>query len=564
MTLNETNTNMQVLGSLMKNPLLLIENEIKVTDFDSNVAKIIFCSIHNLIVQGAELLTPLEIDQDIIRSEAISDVYKKNKGLEFLKDAYEYAQVENFTYYYNRLKKLALLRTLKNQKFDISFYYKDSFDTIQEEQECIERFDNAKIEDILNTVESKFNVIRHDFTEGTTASVNVVEGLEELVEEFKKSPEIGLNLEGLYFSSAVRGARLGKFYLRSATSGMGKTRLSVFDSCRIAFPERYSFKEKSFIIEKDANGNIRSPNKTLIITTEMTKDEIQTIILAYLSGVNEEHILVGTYQEGEEERILYALQILNKYSNCYFIEEINDPNLNNIQAVVKKHITLNEVQYVFYDYIFSSPSLLNQFSAARVREDVILMLLANQLKEIAKKYNVFIMSSTQLNADGMKAEGFKNEMCLRGAKSISDKADLGCIISKVSQKDLIALDQAISDAKEMNISLVSRRPTHILDIYKLRRGRYKNVRIWLYLDLGTGEREDLFMTFIDNTIITDIKLVDRVISIPNTEWEVEREAYKKPESVKLVAEIAVPSINFDEDLYKLPLEDKKRIRILED
>lgn len=37
-------------------------------------------------------------------------------------------------------------------------------------------------------------------------------------------------------------------------------------------------------------------------------------------------------------------------------------------------------------------------------------------------------------------------------------------------------------------------PTHILDIYKMRRGRYKMVRIWIRLHLGTGEREDLFIT----------------------------------------------------------------------
>ena len=35
------------------------------------------------------------------------------------------------------------------------------------------------------------------------------------------------------------------------------------------------------------------------------------------------------------------------------------------------------------------------------------------------------------------------------------------------------------------------RPTHIIDIYKMRRGRYKNVRIWINLNLGTGYRKDL-------------------------------------------------------------------------
>ena len=47
------------------------------------------------------------------------------------------------------------------------------------------------------------------------------------------------------------------------------------------------------------------------------------------------------------------------------------------------------------------------------------------------------------------------------------------------------------------------RPTHIIDIYKMRRGRYKNVRIWTHLDLGNGYRKDLFMTTADNSPLSD-------------------------------------------------------------
>lgn len=46
-------------------------------------------------------------------------------------------------------------------------------------------------------------------------------------------------------------------------------------------------------------------------------------------------------------------------------------------------------------------------------------------------------------------------------------------------------------------------PTHVLDIYKNRRGRYKNVRIWTRLHLGTGERHDLFMTTAENEPIDE-------------------------------------------------------------
>ena len=40
----------------------------------------------------------------------------------------------------------------------------------------------------------------------------------------------------------------------------------------------------------------------------------------------------------------------------------------------------------------------------------------------------------------------------------------------------------------------TKRPTHVTDIYKLRRGRWKFIRIWSLVDLGTCRMEDLFVT----------------------------------------------------------------------
>ena len=101
----------------------------------------------------------------------------------------------------------------------------------------------------------------------------------------------------------------------------------------------------------------------------MGKDEIQTIVLAYLSGVNEAHILTGKYELGEKDRVYYATQIVEKYQNYFYIEEISDPNLTNVESTIKRYATIEEVDFVFYDYIFSSPSLVSQFADSKLRED---------------------------------------------------------------------------------------------------------------------------------------------------------------------------------------------------
>ena len=127
--------------------------------------------------------------------------------------------------------------------------------------------------------------------------------------------------------------------------------------------------------------------------------------------------------------------------------------------------------------------------------------MANQLKQLAKDYNIFIFSATQVNAGGISDDDmeFRDEKCIRGAKSIADKADMGYVMSRISDKgwnklkaDLTPAARDGTIAKELLDD--ANRPTHILDIYKMRRGRYKMIRIWVNLHLGTGYRKDLFIT----------------------------------------------------------------------
>ena len=512
MVLSEVNTYKQVLGCLMKNPLLLTEyQDIQIRDFDTKLTKLVFVTINNMFQNGAVKLEPMEVDINIESHESASVLYSREKGLDFVKDCYEVSKIENFDYYYSRLKKLSLLRTLKQNDYDISLYWQENFDTQREEEEAIERFDNASIDEILMSVESKYNEIKADFINGGKHSGDASAGLTDLVKDLMKNPEIGPSLCGKYFSTACRGARLGKYYLRSAASGTGKTRLAVFDSCQIAFPIRYSHDKGCFVVELDNEGNTRQPRKTLIITTEMGKDEIQTIVLAYLSGVNESHILTGKYEPGEMNRVFYAAQLVEKYKEYYYIEEISDPNLTNVESTIKRYATIEGVQYVFYDYIFSSPSLIAQFSGAKLREDVVLMMLSNQLKQLAKDYNIFISSSTQVNANAMLEEGFKNESCIRGSRAIVDKADMGCIISRVDEKDfnsiLPRLKIAARDGK-IEQSDLELQPSHVIDIYKMRRGQYKNVRVWCKINLGNGRRKDLYMTRMDNEPMGQDEVID--------------------------------------------------------
>lgn len=524
MVLSDNTASRQIIGSLMINPLLFLEYpDLTASDFDLKIGKICFVVIRKLFDAGAQKLTPIEVDQEIEKYNNSAIIYRQENGLEFLKAAYEYAEPSNFGLYYARLKKYALLRRLKKEHYDISDFYIEDGDPRQETDVQL-HFEAASLEDILNAVETKYNIIRNDFLNNGKASGDPSSGIFALIDELQKTPNIGPSIEGKIFSSACRGARPGCFYLKSASTAAGKTRTSVFDACRLAYPERWSFEKETFIsiVDRDT-GECCAPRKVLFIVTEMDKEELQTIMLAYLSGVNEAHILTGQYELGELSRVKYAARIMEKYSGYFYIEEISEPNLVNVEAAIKKYATLYEVGYVFFDYIHSTASLINEFAKNSLGEHTILMMFANQLKQLAKDYNLFIFSATQVNATAMGDDGeFKNEMSIRGSKAVSDKCDVGYVMTKVNEKlwnSVVPTLRQAARAGKIDANILEFAPTHVIDIYKMRRGQFKNVRIWIYLHLGTGQRKDLFITTADNQPIEQgIDLFSSELEWPTENW----------------------------------------------
>lgn len=479
----DKNAIMQIFGSLIQNPLLFSEIGTKglgVVDFDTKFTRSIFLAILNLVIGGSNTITIVDIDNYLQTQPALYPDFTKQNGIGFLQDCYDIANVGNFQYYYKRVKKFTALRQLKRAGIGISDIYPESEDDVVKEKKLLEQFDEMEVADIFNHVQSKVQNLQYDFTIINSNSREASTGLRELVEELKEIPEIGYPLQGTIFNNISRGARRGKFYLNSGSSGSGKSRSMIGDACFLAYSHRWNSQQN--IWERTGGGK----EKVLVLTTELTDKEVQTIILANITNINEEKILYGAYSKEEEERIEYGIALLESHKNL-FIESIPDPNISQIKAIIKRQVAMNGVGVVFYDYIFSSPGLLGEFRDIKIREDVALMLLSTALKDLAVELNIFVMSGTQLSGDYENWKGIRNQTLLRGAKSISDKIDLGMITMPVRAEDLNMMDSLL---KQLNMPA----PTHVRDIYKLRRGRYKNVRIWCLIDLGTARIEDLFMT----------------------------------------------------------------------
>lgn len=490
-------TVMQVIGSLMHKPQYLSDSDkyiIEVNDFDSTFDRYIFLAIYNLYKSGAERIHAIDVDNYLQNDAAGAKIVMENKnGIQFLNDCETHCEVGNFTYYYNKLKKFNLLRDLQQEGYDVSEFYAenplmtDSFDINA-------RFESLTVDDILNKIKGKISVIEKSYlTNAVVQEGKAYDGIRDLIKELKEVPEIGCHLQGDYFNTIVRGGRKGKLYLRSASSGVGKTRSMVGDACYIAYPVRWE--DGEWVLSG------REPQKVLYVATEQDVDEIQTMILAYLTGINEEKFLYGTFTEEEMPRIEYAIGIMEQYQDYMLTARVPNPCSSVIKNLFRRYNLQHDVENFFYDYIFSSPAMLNEYRDLAIREDVALRLFTTTLKNLANELNSFILTSTQLSNDNNNEEGgFRDYKYIRGSKAIIDLVDLACIMSRPAKQELESLTKAGDVSFEI--------PNLVTDIFKNRRGRWTQVRIWSRNDLGCCRKKDLFITDTNLKSINNFSIID--------------------------------------------------------
>ena len=495
----DTTAVMQVIGSVFKNPGLLSQTDkytITEEDFDSDFHKIAFGAIYKIYELGADKVT-LENISDFLSTRPKSEaIFKQAKGEDWINQVAESAIPEAFDYYYSRLKKFSLLRAYDKCGIDVRFIYDpDNILDVKKRQVQEDQLDTSSLEDIANKIDGMIEEIKMTYVDGAYGKASQAgEGIVDLIDRLKQYPEVGVPLYGPLINTVTRGARLKKFYLRSAATGVGKSRTLIADACNFACNMIYD----------EMFGWIKNGTKqpTLFITTEQELEETQTMMLAFLSNVNEEHILNGKYEGNEEERVREAAKILA--DSPLYIEELPDFSLKDIENTIKKNIRDNGVMYICLDYIHTSMKILEEITkrsgGVKLREDNILFMLSIRLKDLCNQYGIFIESATQLNGDYVESET-PDQNLLRGAKSIADKIDFGAILLNVKATDLEALSKILSANTFDN-------PTIKLSVYKNRRGRYKGIYLWCKADLGTCRVQPMFATTYDYELIQmeDIKI----------------------------------------------------------
>ena len=527
---------MQVLGSLINDPLLLLNPKypLELEYFPEGFHRYLFTAIEYLIKNKATSITYIDIDNFLSKYKNQYAVFNENKGVEYIQNVQKLAEVDNYPYYYLVLKKMCLLNDLNKLGLNTKLLYDNDVIDPAEANIIQERFDKMDIEDIIGFYKNPLLSLEAKYAVSTDIQkFKAGESARALKESFKQRPEMGLPLNSKKLTTIYSGRRLKTFYLTTAVTNMGKTRTAVADACLVSMSSIYDIESEKWI-----ENNFSTP--TLLMVTEQENVEIEPMLWAYISGVEQQHIMKGKYKSGEEERVDKAIEIVENSPLYYVI--IGDYDYQDIELIVTEHKQKYGITHFFFDYLHETEKLLSETGknagTRNLRTDQVLGMVSSKLKNLGKRLNIHVSTSTQSN-DQIKAVLFADQSVIRGARSIADKPDIASVIMPLSKADEEFAKQHSKGFAEV--------PNMVYHVYKVRSGSINKVKVWVYFDYGTLRTYDCFVTKANNELInvpdTEIELI-----LDSNETKVSKYKEKKEfeKSLKTLPSSVIED-KFDED-----------------
>lgn len=483
----------KVLGCLMLKPnLIKSRTDIICSDyFGVRTHKVLYEVIEALAKTGQfETITLGDIENWMYNNAQVSynKFFENGDESEWILNLIEDADLNTYSYYLDIVRKYAFLRDKLSSGQDVSDILDETQLDLRLLEEQRQRFYEMTLEDIIKHYDRKNLDVKSKYVmRDREDSRKSGDDADEIWEEFKKSPDYGWRSGSAFLDRISRGCRRGMFGLESRESGSGKSRTGVRRLCLLSCDELWSYEEQKFI-----------PNPygetipTLYIGTEMDlRKEIEPIIWATISGVEEHKIRTQSYTKEEEERLLKAKEI-SKRSPIYLE---NEPNydIEFLYTTVEEHILNHGIGAVIIDYIETTPALISEYAritrGMNISEHQVLFNLSTELKNIAKQYNVYVHAYTQIAEDARRNWEIRDSGAIKGSKSLQMKADLAIVAMKPTEKELLLVKESM--ARNCNEDT---EPNIVLHVYKCRGGSYGMVKIFGTQNLGSMKFVDLFIT----------------------------------------------------------------------
>lgn len=482
---------LHVLGGLIKNPLLFANKEysLQVSDFPERFHQILFGAIEYLAAQGLATISVMDIDQFLSKYDVQYKVFNDNQGVAYVQNCLEMVDVSKFNYYYNVVKKCSLLGELYAQGFDISEILDVTLLDPQETAKQRSAFDRMTLDDILAMYEVKLIGVQQRFSvDKRIIKRKAGDDIMELIDSFSATPTMGAPFLSPKLTTMLLGQPLGKLYLDSSPSGGGKSRRAIAEAAHLSIPHFYDPLKKRWI-------NTGLKESVLYISTELTLSEVQGILLGYVSGLGQ--LTIEGHQESlqEHEIILKAGEYIQ--NSNFHVVTTSSLDMNDLTKLIRQYKQLYNVRYVYYDYLAPSVKMKAGYSrkanTRNVRDDEVLLDMCIQLKELANELNIHIHTSSQMNRTWKKETELDADN-LRGAFSLTDLTDASYISVRTREMDEAVISAYLAKG-------FTTRPNMVINIIKLRKGKYNKTKLYVNFDYATSRMEDCFVTDEDGNFI---------------------------------------------------------------
>ena len=488
---NDARAACYVLSALLKNTRLLVSRERPLDEsyFINKTHKALYVVIENLQKMGLQQIKLGDVESYLATHDQLT--YKRffevGDETEWILELLELETDDyNYNYYYDIVRKFAFLRAklLTGQDVTDILDMNEPDGRILDEQ--YSRFVETPLNDLIKEFDKRNIEVKSKFIQRKEEdSRKSGDNAEQLFEELKIAPAMGWNhAGGPVLNTISRGCRRGMLTIESRESGCGKTRQGIAQCCLLACDTLWDYETNSY--QPNPYGETVP---VLYVGTEMKLyEEIEPMIWAIISGVPEDKIRQQAMSKAEEKRVLEAIQIAKRAE--IYLENEPDYTCSFIEYKVDEYKTLHNIGALIFDYIELIPTLTAEYvqltKGVAAREDMVLLHLSTELKNIANEYDIYVHAYTQIANDARRDESIRDSGAIKGSKSLQARADLGIVTMRPTIKELKALEPIIQRyGKEPNLCF---------NVYKNRGGTLVMVKVWSYLNMGNMRIENLFTT----------------------------------------------------------------------
>jgi replicative DNA helicase len=377
-----------IVATLYAKPELLYQYDFTLTDFNSNVWRVYWAIINELIINEKKN----EIDELVVgfylqKHTKLSEKYDTYGGWNTIQQATQYIKVENFDSQVKELHKWNTIKTMMKQGFPVANDFSN--------------FADMSLDDIYDLYNVRLN---HIFANADceVKSYDISDGLEEYIDKLDKGEEYELEVDSMpLLNNMITTFKRGHLYGIGANTGTGKTTMAL----RMVLPSIISQKKKLLILLNESDQTQVQVELITYIANNIFKQELQKRTLKS-----------GHFSDETKELLKKCVNYINELKEQHLITIIplETFSVDLCVKLIQKYSSLG-VSHIILDTFKMPLENRKEASWLEMTKDSV------KLYDIAKSSNrnLCLIMTYQLNKSSINRRHLNND-CVGQSKSILD------------------------------------------------------------------------------------------------------------------------------------------------